>query len=399
MRLPKLMVLGSSLPGSQHGGGVVQADILSRYPRDRYVCFSVNPLEKKRLPESLEGIPCCIAPMVPKPKLRGARFYLPWQRAFGFHLSSLLRIRQAVAFGRRHGVELVWAELQGDVVIIAQRVAEALRVPFLGTVWDDPESWLRDGGFDRFSRQLLQRRFREALKGARHLSTAGEAMQKAYEKEYGIQSVILRHGFDRPASPPKTPRNANGISIGFVGNAYGPDAWQAFLAAAAKINAGGKLPRIKLSAFGPGVPYRCPGVEIEDRGWQPAEEMLAQIADTDFCYLPYWFDSVKRRHVELSFPNKFETYMAAGRPVFYHGPEYAGIADTIRQYGVGLCVPSLHQTDICNALERMILDRPLRESCCREALAAFEKEFNHDRMMENFAKLIGVDPGVFRNRE
>ena len=395
IKLPKLLVLCSSLPGSRHGGGVVQAEILKRYPRDRYVCFSVNPLEKRELPECLKGVHCRVAPLVPKPKIRGARFYLPLLRAIGFHLAAPMSVRQAVAFGRRHGVELVWAELQGDAVVIARRVADALEVPFVGTVWDDPESWLQDGGFDRFSRQLLQKRFRAALQGARRLSTAGEAMQEVYEKEYGIQSVILRHGFERSASPPKTLRDANGIVIGFVGNAYGPDAWEAFLAAVAQINASERLPGITVRAFGPGVPYRRAGVEIEDRGWQPAEVMLQEIAKTDFCYLPYWFEPRKRRHVELSFPNKFETYLAAGRPVLYHGPEYAGITQVINQYGVGICVHSLSPAEIADALKRLIINHPLRDSFSRAALAAFQSEFNATRMMENFARLIGVQPGVF----
>ena len=42
-RLPKLLVLSTSLPGSRHGGGVVQDEILRRYPRDRYVCFATRP--------------------------------------------------------------------------------------------------------------------------------------------------------------------------------------------------------------------------------------------------------------------------------------------------------------------------------------------------------------------
>jgi glycosyltransferase involved in cell wall biosynthesis len=230
------------------------------------------------------------------------------------------------------------------------------------------------------------------------LSTAGEAMQAAYRELYGVESVILRHGFDKPALPPGMPRDPEGIIIGFVGNAYGRDAWEAFLGAVARLNDSGRLPRLRVRAFGSGVPYRHPGVEIEDRGWQPAEMMLQEIADTDFCYLPYWFEPHKRRHVELSFPGKFGTYLAAGRPVLFHGPEYADIAWTVRQYGVGVCVHSLLLKDITAAVERLILDAPFRESCIRAAQAAFQSEFNAGQMLENFARLIGVDPDNLATR-
>ncbi|MCK4374507.1 MAG: hypothetical protein KAX19_04230 [Candidatus Brocadiae bacterium] len=125
--------------------------------------------------------------------------------------------------------------------------------------------------------------------------------------------------------------------------------------------------------------------------------MLREIARTDFCYLPYWFEPAKRRHVELSFPNKFETYLAAGRPILFHGPPYAGVAEAVRQYGVGLCVHSLDQDEIVAALERLATDSALRSSLSRAALAAFRAEFNARVMMAQFAELIGVSPALLND--
>ena len=378
-------------------------EILRRYPRDRYVCFSVTPPPRvagsEQLPESLRGVPCGTGPLVPRLGLRGARFYMPVLRGIGFRGVAWLRSRQAIEFGRQHSAELVWAELQGDALIIAQRVAKGLGVPFVGTVWDDPEGWLWDGGYDRFSRRLLRRRFRKALRAARNLSTAGEAMQRAYESEYGVRSVILRHGFDAPAAAPERRRDDEGIEIGFVGSAYGRETWNAFLSAVRYLNGLSRSPHIRLRTFGGGdFPYRCDGVQIEARGWQPADRMLRELAQTDFCYLPYWFEPAKCRHVKLSFPNKFETYLAAGRPVLFHGPEYAGIGEAVRKYGVGLCLHSLSQPEIIAAVDRMINDIQLRESFSRAAILAFHSEFNANVMMANFAGLIGIDPGFLVNQ-
>jgi glycosyltransferase involved in cell wall biosynthesis len=323
---------------------------------------------------------------------------MPLLRALGFRLVARHRVRQAVAFGRRHRAEMVWGELQGDALVLAQAVAEGLGVPLAGTVWDDPAGWLADGGCDRLSRRLLLRRFREALKAARSLSTAGEAMQRAYHRDYGVRSVILRHGFDAPARHQKS-GNDGAITVGFVGSLYGRDAWSAFLSAAARLNASHRLRPIRLRVFGAAAfPYGCNGVQVDFRGWQPAEEMLREIALTDFCYLPYWFDPAKRRHVELSFPNKFETYLAAGRPVLFHGPSYAGIAEAVKQYGVGMCVHSLNEEEMTAALERLIRDKRLRESFGLAALAAFHAQFNATVMMEQFAELIGVDPGLLQQQ-
>jgi hypothetical protein len=395
--LPKLLVLTSSPPGCFHGGGVVLDEILRRYPRDRYVSFSVNALprgaDRRQAPESLRGIPSRTGPLVPRLGLRGARFYMPVLWAIGFRGVASLRIRQAFAFGQRHGVELVWAELQGDALVIAQRVADRLGVPFVGTVWDDPEGWFADYGYDRFSRRFLWGKFRGALRTARNLSTAGEAMQRAYESEYGVRSVILRHGFDTLATPPERRRDDEGIEIGFVGSAYGRETWNAFLSAVQYLNGLSRLPHIRLRVFGGGdFPYKCDGVQIEVRGWQPADRMLRELAETDFCYLPCWFEPAKRRHAELSFPNKFETYLAAGRPVLFHGPVYAGVAAIIRQYGVGLCLHSLDEKEIVPALERLSTDSAMMDSFARAARVAFHTEFNAHVMVRNFSYMIGVPP-------
>lgn len=399
-KLPKLLVLGNSLPGSRDGGGVVKDEILRRYPKDRYICFAIESPQDCKCgevkPESLEGIPCLIGPIVSRLRLRGARFYMPLLRFIGFRFIAPWRIQQIVKFGKHHGVDLVWAELQYDAVILAQKVAEGLGVPFVGTVWDDPEGWFSDMGYDRLSQRIVKHRFVSALHTARNLSTAGEAMQRAYKKEYGVQSVILRHGFERPVLSLNKSKLNNDIVVGFVGSIYGRDAWDAFFSAIARMNNSRKFSPIRVRVFGgSNFRFKHDGVSIETRGWQPAEVMLREIAETDFCYLPYWFEPKKRRHVELSFPNKFETYLAAGRPVLFHGPEYAGIAETIKEYGVGLCVHSLDPEEITLALENMIKDSLLGKSLSKAAILAFHKEFNTSVMLKNFAELIDIDSNFY----
>jgi glycosyltransferase involved in cell wall biosynthesis len=400
MKVPKLLVLGNSLPGSRDGGGVVKDEILKRYPEGRYVCAAIEPSEdwKGDTGEngSLKGPPCLMTSLVPRLRLRGARFYMPLLRFIGFRLFAPWCVRQIVEFGKSHGVDLVWAELQYDALILAEKVAKGLGVPFVGTVWDDPEGWFSDRGYDRFSQRLFRRQFINALHAARNLSTAGEAMQSTYEKDYGVKSVILRHGFETPALPSDNPKKERGIVVGFAGSIYGRDAWEAFLSAIACLNASGRLPPVEVRIFGKSeFPYQHYGVRIETRGWRSAEAMLNEIAETDFCYLPYWFEPKKRRHVELSFPNKFETYLAAGRPILYHGPEYAGIVETINQYGVGLCVHSLNKEEISSVLERMIADHYSMNVCNQSAISAFKNEFNAETMLKNFALLINVHRSIF----
>ena len=396
-RLPKLLVLGSSLPGDRDGGGVVRDEILRRYARDRYVCCSVEkPSPHAAASESAREAPWIAAPIAPQLRWRGARFMMPLVRGIGFHCVAPWQAHAVIEFGKRHEVEMVWAELQYDALLIARKVADGMGVPFVGTVWDDPEGWFSDRGYDIFSRTLIRTRFAEALRAADNVSTSGERMQEVYRAEYDVDSVILRHGFESPAKAATRSEKRDEIVVGFVGSPYGRDAWSAFLSAVGRLNRSGTLPRISLRVFGGGTfPYRHDDVPIEVRGWQPPQVMLNEVAETDFCYLAYWFEPAKRRHVELSFANKFETYVAAARPVFFHAPKYAGMSGAIRKYGVGLCVETLEESDVCEAVERLVTDAPLRASMSQCAAAAFHAEFNARVMMRNFAALIGVERTIF----
>jgi hypothetical protein len=404
---PKLLVLSSSLPGSRHGGGVIQDAILASYPRDRYVCVSLRgpgwEASPEQAPSSLKGVPCLVAPVAPEPCWRGARFYLPAVRAWGYFLLSPWRVRQIADFGRRHGVDLVWAEFQGESVLLAAGVAARLKVPLVGTIWDDPEGWLADGRYDYLSRRLLLLRFREALQAARQVSTISEAMQAEYRKLYGLESVILRYGHDlRDAPGTPADRHPETVVVGFCGNVYGEDAWRGFLTACARINAEGRLPTVKILIFGnKAFPYPHPGVEVTCRGWLPLREMLRGLAATDFCYLPYWFAPEKRRHAELSFPTKLTTYLAAGRPVLYHGPQYAGAAQVMREWRLGPSVKTLCPGDISRTIKRLMTEDSFREHFSQAARKAFAKEFNAGVMQANFCRLTGLSTtaGTFGGAE
>ena len=140
---PKILILGYKLPGSRDGGGFVKDEILKELPKDKYICFAVNPADSNNFPDevplSVKNVPFKIGSLVPRLRFYGSRFYMPLLRAIGFHIVAPWRIRQIVKFGRKHKVELIWAELYGDAVLLPRKVSEKLGVPFVVTAWDDPE--------------------------------------------------------------------------------------------------------------------------------------------------------------------------------------------------------------------------------------------------------------------
>ena len=199
--VPKLMVLSTSLPGTRHGGGVVQDAILRAYPRDRYVCVSLKPPawgpNPELTPPSLKGVPNLLAPVTPEARWRGARFYPALPAGGGVYPGSLLPGAAGGGLRAAHGVDMVWAELQAESLLLAARVAAGLKVPLVGHIWDDADGWLMDGGYDpSCPRRLLLVRYREALHAALRISTVSEAMQADYRRRYHLTSSILRHGHE-----------------------------------------------------------------------------------------------------------------------------------------------------------------------------------------------------------
>ena len=63
-KYPKLLVLGHKLPGSRDGGGFVRDEILKDYPKDKYVCYAVDPYDPENshdeLPSSVRNVPFMI---------------------------------------------------------------------------------------------------------------------------------------------------------------------------------------------------------------------------------------------------------------------------------------------------------------------------------------------------
>jgi hypothetical protein len=73
------------------------------------------------------------------------------------------------------------------------------------------------------------------------------------------------------------------------------------------------------------IPYYQNSVEIEANGWQLAELMHQEIAQTDFCYLPYWFELHNRRHVKTLSQINLKLILLLVGPFFIMVPIMLGL--------------------------------------------------------------------------
>ena len=132
-------------------------------------------------------------------------------------------------------------------------------------------------------------------------------------------------------------------------------------------------------------------MHIEYLGWRSVEETVELMSQVDVTYLPYWFDKAYGLSVRLCFPNRLATYLAAGRPVLFHGPEDSSPARFLRRFPAGLCCHSLEEAKIIDSLRRLIIDREFYALATQACQAAREQELDLRVFRRRFAALIGIE--------
>lgn len=310
---------------------------------------------------------------------------------------------KAVAFGRAQKVDLVWAVLQGQTLVqIAPEVAARLGVDLVTQVWDPLEWWLLANRIDRLNRRVALADFDRALSASRACITASWAMARDYEARYGTRSipVITSHPEDWGCTPDLAPFPRDAITIGMAGQFYAGSEWLQLLRA---MNMSGWTVRGRpvtitvLGAVPP--PGEAPSGRVRHLGWHEQRDGIALLSTLDLLYCPYPFAPDMKEVSRLSFPSKVVMYLAAGRPILLHGPDFASPAIYLRERGAGLVVPDFNAAAIYNGLCRLVDDPALYRELGRNAQRAFQRDFTLPSMRAAFEAALGIDAAKHAARE
>ena len=400
MTVPRVLLLTGTAPGYPGIGGIFLRDLCLSYPKESICCFALPRQTYDALLKDWIGFPIAYVrhPREHGFQRLGRRF--AWLTTFPLHwYIKNARVpaltAQAVQFARQQRVELVWAVLNSPTLIyLARRVAAALRVPLAVTVWDPPERFVVDQRLDPLTLRILSGDFASTLRTAVRCGVASEGMQSEYKNRYGIESVVLIRGVHpklrRPAA--KEPTGKGQFIIGVAGSLYAAREWQALLSALSSVNWCLDGRDVTVRVLGSGVRLHAQGkMRVEYLGWRSLEETIDLMSQVDVAYLPYWFDESYSLAVRLCFPNKLTTYLAAGRPVFFHGPEDSSPARFFRRFPVGLCCHSLEAVDIIESLRRFVTDREFYASATQAGQAALDQELDLRVFRRRFAALIAIE--------
>lgn len=372
-------------------------------PRDEICCFTVaNPTLDIQLAPEFSNIPTEVHV---KPNENWA--WLPRQRLVR-RLSSVASlvgeyiteqtvvrtlIHKAVSFGREQRVDRIWAVLQGQTMIrMAQAVADQLGVPLHTHVWDPFSWWARANCLDGITTRRVQSMFDNAIRHSRSVAVASEPMGELYRSRYGVSAVpvIASHPKSMGQSPDITFNNNAPIVIGMAGQFYAASEWLQCLHAlrASNWRVAGRTVRIIVMG-----PQRPPG-EIDEHvsflGWKSQRDAAFILSNCDILYCPYPFDQGMKEVSQFSFPSKLVLYLAAGRPILFHGPDYSSPAHYIKSRKCGLIADRLVATAVYNEIERLaVMDFGEYRRMATNAQAAFFSDFTLESMYRSFNTFIG----------
>jgi glycosyltransferase involved in cell wall biosynthesis len=398
----KTLLLTDIPPSSNLTAGIVTAQMCRFVPQSELAIFCV--LNRHLRPDPYPDLVQIPIRTVRKPNELNPRgkslFPLDLAKAiatetFRRYAGTPPLIRQAIEFGRQQGATSLWAVLQGQTMVrMAGAVAEGLKIPLRAQIWDPLGWWLRAHGVDRFNRKIDMTKFDETMRRAQTCATASWAMAREYEQIYGTACHVVIASLDEALAHQPHPalRPGNELAIGMAGQFYAEQEWRDLMVALdyAGWQVGGRKVVFRVAGHAPPRAQTAHSANIEFLGWKPQGELVGLLSRTcDILYCPYPFSPQMEEVARLSFPSKIPTYLAAGRPILFHGPGYASPAHYLRDRGAGLVCRTGEPAAVYDGLRHLVEDTDLYAQLAMASQAAFLADFTLKSMKKSVRSFLG----------
>ena len=303
--------------------------------------------------------------------------------------------RKAIAFGRDFGADRVLCMLEGQTLIrLAVPVAQALKVPLYTQVLDPPGWWLRENRVDPINRRVILRLFARALHSSTACAAVSPAMAEEYTRRWGVRTVPVIPGLpgELALRPADRPNGGAEVTLGLAGQLYASREWDALMRALSSSNwlLAGRPVRIILLGRYVSLYSERPA-SVHYMGWRSQREAIELLSHADVLYCPYWFNPAFEEEARLCFPSKLASYFAAGRPVLFHGPEYAYPSRFIKEHEAGACCHSLEPEEILHDLEGLLGDEDSYAAFARNGRVAFDKFLTTAAMRRDFLGFLDLE--------
>lgn len=386
-----LLVLGGE-PWQQNGGGVF-VEQFSRAAAGRVVHLSVA-LDGR--PHAVrDGWPWKHLSIAARVPVRG----MGWLQRLSRRLASFVQWRVFRRRELRGGLQrqadalrelgighIVYFLNSVEILELAPPLNALMGVPYSTMEWDLIDVAVEEIPAKRIRARLS--RAAEALRsGAVTRGVASEGMAAMYAHRWGLDSLVLRQTIapvQRPAD-----RGRGAFVIALCGTMIVPAEFRAFLEAMNLLGWQVDGRPIEFLWIGKSQGHRGElPAQVQVTGWVPHTRSLELLSHVDLGYSGLWFDPARRPIVESSFPSKIISYISAGVPVFYHGPDYGTPRHFMSAFPVGFVCHDVEPRAIANAIERIIRSPNALRDARKAAGRAVAAEFTPQILAERVERLL-----------
>jgi glycosyltransferase involved in cell wall biosynthesis len=296
----------------------------------------------------------------------------PWARVRGWW---------AARFGKKHGVDIVLADLAYEAVLAGRVAANVLSVPLLVSIHDDPITRLENRQYSPMIVKKFKRDFSKTMTQAHKGSVISSYMAEKYEREYGLPCVVLYVGIleEDFFQPTYINKKQGEIIVGSVGSIHSAKNWQTLLDAVRLLNSSDGANTFKVLHIGKFPEGYTLTEDVELTGWVSDEEFVYHLNRVHIGFLNWSFEE---RHTEISrtsFPLKTRSYIQAQCPMIALGPGYSSIVDFVQSRGCGKVCTVPQATALADTIRTLVFD----EQELKQAMGGVKK-LRHDFSMQKF---------------
>ncbi|WBB52087.1 glycosyltransferase [Verrucosispora sp. WMMD573] len=225
-----------------------------------------------------------------------------------------------------------------------------------------------------------------------------EPMAEEYQRRYGIPFDIFTNSVDAEffsaPQPPVAPEPDRPTNLVYVG-ALHLGRWRSLL------NIAASAASISTAATPVRLTVHCPAEDAERYGREFAgypgvhfgrslasHEVPAVLAAADILVHVESFAEDTRRYTRYSVSTKIPQYLAAGRPIFGHGPHELASMAYIQTAGAGIVVGTPEPEMVTEQLWKLCLDSSSWHEYGRNGRAHAERHHRRERVARRFAEVL-----------
>ena len=400
LKRPKTLLVTSTRPGVGSVGELFLARLCKLFPVDKLSCVAGVAHYDIPVPDpALDWLPVEVFSLPAEyswqfkdsdtvSKLKRRFFQMEMlKEQLAPRISAILQRLQTESY------EVIWFVLNSpSMILMADEILAKSNLPAIAIVWDPISSIAEQGSIDDLTKTKLSEASDRVLKRLKACGVASYGMQK-YLAEIAptITTKVLINTPDYSKQVPKRLAKDKIVAT-FAGSAYAKDEIEFFIQALNSVNWQKAERKVELQIFSNffNIPLSASGkkMNIAFKGHVSEEELFEELSRSHLAYLPYWFDKKYQEAVTRCFPNKLATYVAAGCPVLFHGPEKSSPAEFLSRYKVGKSVTSMNADELMRTLKLLTIDEAFLSNYENERTRAIDEELNVAIFEKRFSELL-----------